>query len=98
MSRAKNLNSEHELKFLAIEEGKVQVKVLIKNFDILFLFPSKQFLPISFGSSACCVPSLHHDPPPPAPTPWVLTEPVFWQKSPAGTDKQTAKTWFGLGK
>jgi hypothetical protein len=34
-------------------------------------------------------------PPPPAPTPRVLTEPVFWRKSPAGTGKQTAKTWFG---
>jgi hypothetical protein len=28
----------------------------------------------------------------------VLTEPVFWQKSPAGTGKQMAKTWFGLEK
>jgi hypothetical protein len=27
---------------------------------------------------------------------YVLTEPVFWQKSPAGTGKQTTKTWFGL--
>jgi hypothetical protein len=28
----------------------------------------------------------------------LLTEPVFWQKSPAGTGKQTGKTWFGLEK
>ncbi len=79
-----------------------QVKVLIKNLAIFFLFPSKKFLPRSFGSSACCVTSLHHDPwpipPPPAPTPCVLTEPVFWQKSPAGTGKQEAKTWCGLEK
>jgi hypothetical protein len=31
-----------------IEEGERQVKVLIKNLDIFFLCPSKQFLPISF--------------------------------------------------
>jgi hypothetical protein len=34
----------------------------------------------------------------PPPHLFVLTEPVFWQKSPAGTGKQTAKTWFGLEK
>jgi hypothetical protein len=33
-----------------------------------------------------------------APTLGVLTEPVFWQKSPAGSGQQTAKTWFGLEK
>jgi hypothetical protein len=34
---------------------------------IFFLFPSKKFLPISLGSSACSVASLHHDPSPPCP-------------------------------
>jgi hypothetical protein len=29
---------------------------------------------------------------------WMHYEPVFWQKSPGGTGKQTAKTWFGLEK
>jgi hypothetical protein len=28
----------------------------------------------------------------------ILNEPVFWQKSPAGSGQQTAKTWFGLDK
>jgi hypothetical protein len=35
---------------------------------------------------------------PPPHTPCVLTEPVFWQKSSAGSGQQTAKTWFGLEK
>jgi hypothetical protein len=34
---------------LAMEEGvERQVKVLIKNLAVFFLFPSKDFLPISF--------------------------------------------------
>jgi hypothetical protein len=40
-----------------------QVKVLIKNLDIFFLFPSKEFLPDSKSLSAICVTSRHHPPP-----------------------------------
>ena len=72
-----------------------QVKVLIKNLAIFFPFPSKQFLPIHTAETML-VSTLTH--PPPVPTPRVLTEPVLWQKSLAGTGKQTAKTWFGLDK
>ncbi len=67
----------------------------IKNLAIFFPFPSKQFLPIHTAETML-VSILTH--PPPSPTPRVLTEPVLWQKSLAGTGKQTAKTWFGLEK
>ncbi len=84
---------------LSYRKVERQVKVPIENLTIFFLFLSKKFLPTSLGSSACCVKSLHHDPFPPAPTPCVLTEPVFWQKSPAGSwDRQTDGknfVWFG---
>jgi hypothetical protein len=41
--------------------------------------------------------SLYHDPSPRPPTPHVLTEPVFWQKSPARTRQTVCKNlvWFG---
>jgi hypothetical protein len=40
---------DKEMKGQSIEEGRAaKTKVLIKNFKIFFLCPSKQFLPISF--------------------------------------------------
>jgi hypothetical protein len=42
------LDDEESMTVQHIEEGIRQVKVLIKHLAIFFLFPSKNFLPISF--------------------------------------------------
>jgi hypothetical protein len=65
----------------------------ILGLTIQFIFCQVHMLVVSLRS---LVSIMTH---PPAPTPCVLTKSVFWQKSPAGTGKQTAaKTWFGLEK
>ncbi len=71
-----------------------QVKVLKKIWLFSFHFPASSFCRYT-QQKQCQSPFL---PIPPVPTPRVLTEPVFWQKSPSGTGKQTAKTWCGLEK
>jgi hypothetical protein len=50
------------------------------------------------SSSACCVTILMTHPPTPAPAPSVLTEPVFWQESPAGTRQTDSKNLVGFGE
>ncbi len=99
LGRVKNRSSMHFpiyglTWFMCRPQRKVerQVKVLIKNLAIFFLFPSKEFLPISFKKFVCLL--FHQSPSPPHTVCTVLT--VLTEQKLSSWDKANRRQKLGL--